>query len=143
MKLHYRKAGADDVPMLAEMNLELIRDEGSRNPMTLEELADRMAGWLERGEYDAWLLCDGDETVGYALCQHRERESEVYLRQYLIRQPYRRRGCGLEGIRMLRERLAGIPLSIDVLDGNVRGRRFWAKAGFVPYSIRMRHDSPQ
>ncbi|MCC3374028.1 GNAT family N-acetyltransferase [Cohnella sp. REN36] len=143
MKLHYRKAGADDVPALAEMNLELIRDEGSRNPMTLNELAGRMTDWLERGEYVAWLLCDGDETIGYALCQHQERGSEVYLRQYLIRQSYRRRGCGLEGIHLLREQFAGISLSIDVLDGNVRGRRFWAKAGFVPYSIRMRLDPPQ
>ncbi|MBB6671430.1 GNAT family N-acetyltransferase [Cohnella nanjingensis] len=138
-ELHYRSAGAADVPLLAEMNQELIRDEGSRNKMSLAELAQRMAGWLGAKEWEARLLLCGEEAVGYALYQYREQGAEAYLRQYMIRREYRNRGYGLAGIRLLRERLGDVPtLSLDVLDANAAGRRFWARAGFVPDYIHMR-----
>jgi hypothetical protein len=44
--MNFRSATLDDAPLLAEMNHQLIRDEGHRNPMTVFELAERMREWL-------------------------------------------------------------------------------------------------
>lgn len=41
-----RRATREDVPVLAQMNWQLIRDEGSDNPMTVDQLAERMTGFL-------------------------------------------------------------------------------------------------
>ncbi len=46
MDLTLRRATEDDLDDLAVMNKQLIEDEGSRNPMNREQLADRMKGWL-------------------------------------------------------------------------------------------------
>ncbi len=46
----FRPATNDDCPLLAELNHQLIRDEGHRNRMTVAELEQRMRGWLA-GEY--------------------------------------------------------------------------------------------
>jgi len=44
--LMLRRATHEDVPQLAQMNWQLIRDEGSDNPMTVDQLAERMTGFL-------------------------------------------------------------------------------------------------
>jgi ribonuclease HI len=38
------------------MNYQLIHDEGHRNPMTIQELEERMRAWLASGEYEAVLF---------------------------------------------------------------------------------------
>ena len=40
------KCGMEDTPRLAAMNKLLIQDEQSDNPMSVEELQNRMAGFL-------------------------------------------------------------------------------------------------
>jgi len=42
-----RPGTTDDCPQLARLNLQLIRDEGHRNPMTSDELEARMRTWLD------------------------------------------------------------------------------------------------
>jgi hypothetical protein len=42
----FRLASVDDCRLLAEMNHQLIQDEGHRNKMTVAELERRMRGWL-------------------------------------------------------------------------------------------------
>jgi hypothetical protein len=44
--MNYRQATLADAAVLAAMNWQLIRDECHRNPMTAEQLANRMSGWL-------------------------------------------------------------------------------------------------
>jgi hypothetical protein len=44
--LNYRRATLNDCSLLAELNHQLIRDEGHRNKMTVPELEQRMRGWL-------------------------------------------------------------------------------------------------
>lgn len=135
----WKAASTADVALLAAMNRELIEDEGSANPMTDAELEERMRGWLDSSEWTALLLCnEGGQAAGYALYRRQE-DGAVYLRQYLIRRPYRRAGLGLAGIALLRERLGpACRLTIDVLAGNARGIAFWEKAGFAAYSIHMK-----
>lgn len=40
--MRYRKATQTDIPLLAELNHQLIRDEGHRNPLTLSQLEQRL-----------------------------------------------------------------------------------------------------
>jgi hypothetical protein len=79
--ISYRFAILDDCPVLAELNHQLIRDEGHRNQMTVPELDQRMRGWLT-GEYQAVIYEDGGEVVAYAL--FREEAEEIYLRQLFV-----------------------------------------------------------
>jgi hypothetical protein len=46
MTLAIRAVTANDLPIPTEMNTQLIEDEQSRNPMSLDALAERMHGWL-------------------------------------------------------------------------------------------------
>jgi len=44
----FRFATQADCPLLAELNHQLIRDEGHRNRMSVAELEQRLSGWLNR-----------------------------------------------------------------------------------------------
>ena len=65
-EIRLRPATLDDVTILAEMNQQLVLDEGSRNPMALEQLKERMYRWLT-GDRDAVIVERRDETIGYML----------------------------------------------------------------------------
>ncbi|MFD2699581.1 GNAT family N-acetyltransferase [Paenibacillus shunpengii] len=136
-------AQLNDVHILSQMNKELIEDEKSDNPMTLEELNDRMTDFLNN-DWKAVLLVLGEQAVGYALYQEREdinnrKNKTFYIRQYFIRRQYRRRGLGKQGIDKLRAELfQNSTLIIDVLESNPMGRRFWEEIGFNSYYTNMR-----
>lgn len=138
-----RKAGEADIPLLAEFNRGLIEDEGSRNPMSLHELAERMTGFLKDG-VQVDLFCRDGEVLGYAL-YHIERDDYgdapfVYLRQFFIAREHRRQGYGLQAAEYLIRHAfpSGAIVSLDVLHTNASGRRFWEKAGFSPYYTNLK-----
>src|SRR6266404_7565286 len=95
----FRRATLDDCALLAELNHQLIRDEGHRNRMTVPELEQRMKGWLA-SEYAAVLFEDGKEIVAYAL--YREEPDEIYLRQLFVVRDRRRQGIGRKALEILR-----------------------------------------
>ena len=64
--MNCRFATPSDATTLAQMNQQLIRDEGHRNRMTLAELEERMPRFLQI-EYKAILFEDAAGTLGYAL----------------------------------------------------------------------------
>ena len=65
-----RSALEADLSLLVQMNKRLIEDERSRNPMSVDELRERMAGWL-RGDWRIDLFTQDDVVVGYAVYQFR------------------------------------------------------------------------
>ena len=77
-----RLATSADVPLIAQMNRELMQDEGHADVLDLGPLEDRMRGWLA-GEYRAVLFEQGGEVVAYALL--RPEGSDTYLRQFFSR----------------------------------------------------------
>src|SRR5436305_14255038 len=83
----YQQATTDDCPVLAELNHQLIRDEGHRNRMTVPELEHRTRGWLA-DDYAAIIFEDGGEVIGYAL--FREQPTEIYLRKFCVLRHRRR-----------------------------------------------------
>lgn len=135
MKLDWRYAMNGDLGLLAEWNHQLIRDEGHRNPMTVEQLKERMKIWLQ-AEYQA-VIFSGDEPVAYAL--YKREEKLIYLRQLFVRRDRRRSGVGRDALTILRQQIwpSDIRLTVDVLSRNHAAIAFWRTVGFRDYSLMM------
>ncbi|WP_219836783.1 GNAT family N-acetyltransferase [Paenibacillus sp. R14(2021)] len=143
-ELTFGFAGKEDAALAARMNRQLILDEQSENPMSLDELEARMLKLMASGYTCAILRLDA-AIAGYALYQLRRHpydaeRQEIYLRQYYIEPAYRGRGIGRAGVQLLQERAfpPGATVIIDVLSSNPAGERFWRSAGFEAYAITMR-----
>ena len=130
------KCGMEDTPRLAAMNKKLIEDEQSDNAMNIEELQNRMAGFLS-GDYSAYFFSEQDEIIGYALIRHTS--DPVYLRQFYIDRPYRRQHKGKQAFRELMAHLGLDTVDIDVLPWNERGLSFWKSCGFTETCVSMRY----
>lgn len=135
--LKRRFATAEDCPTLAEMNYQLIRDEGHRNPMTIPQLEERMRGWLASGEYRAILFEESNEVVAYAL--YRETEAEVYLRQFFVVRHRRREGIGRRAMQELISKLwpPNKRLTVSVLVKNATAVAFWRAIGYTDYDLTL------
>ena len=134
-ELQWRPPIPADIPLLAAMNQQLIRAEGHRNPMTLAQLEERMAGFLA-GAYEAAIFV-AERPAGYALW--RPEPDHVYLRQFFIAPKYRRRGFGRKAIALLRQDAwpRQTRLRLEVLVGNESGIAFWRSIGLEPYCLTM------
>ncbi|HEY4416786.1 MAG TPA: GNAT family N-acetyltransferase [Verrucomicrobiae bacterium] len=132
----FRAATLNDCPWLAELNHQLIHDEGHRNQMTIPELEQRMRGWLA-GEYRAVIYEDGGEQVAYAL--FREQPEEIYLRQLFVVRHRRRQGIGRRAVEILRTHLwpKNKRLTVEVLVANARTVAFWRQVGYTDYSLSL------
>jgi GNAT superfamily N-acetyltransferase len=131
----HRRATADDCPVLAALNHQLIRDEAHRNLMTVAELEDRMRAWLA-GDYIALLFEEGREVVAY--CLYRESTSEIYLRQLFVVRDRRRQGIGRAAMQVL----MGVwpknkRLTVDVLVKNEAALAFWRAVGYRDYCLTL------
>ena len=132
----FRPATTHDCSLLAELNHQLIRDEGHRNNMTVAELGQRMRGWLA-GEYRAVLFEDGGEVVAYAL--FREQSDDVYLRQLFVVRHRRSRGIGRRVVEILRSQVwpKSKRLTVEVLVANKRAVAFWRGVGYTDYCLSL------
>ncbi len=140
-----RVASSDDVLTLAQMNHMLITDEGSDNPMSIEQLEERMRRWLASGEYTAVFILRHGEIVGYLLFREEEDaynagHINIYVRQFFIKRAYRRRGIGKTAFEQVAR--AFFPdeatVLLEVLSTNMQGRAFWERLGFQPFFTTYR-----
>jgi len=130
-----RLATNKDHPLLAEMNYQLIKDEGHSNPMNLSELQDRMTSWLQ-GDYSAALIDTESEIVGYALW--RIKKKHIYIRQFFVQPEHRQKHTGSMAIQLLKQNhWKGRSLRIEVLINNYQGHSFWQSVGFEDYCLTM------
>ena len=134
--MKFRRATLDDCGLLAELNHQLIRDEGHRNRMSVAELEQRMRDWLAT-EYAAILFEDGVETVAYGL--YREEAGGIYLRQLFVARNQRRQGIGRAAMEILRSKLwpKDKRLTVEVLTENTAGVAFWRAVGYKDYSLTL------
>jgi predicted acetyltransferase len=131
-----RPATLDDSPLLAELNHQLIHDEGHRNRMTVSELEQRMREWLG-GIYRAVIFEDHGKVVAYAL--YCENPDDVYLRQLFVVRHRRRQGIGRQAVEMLRSQVwpHDKRLTVDVLVTNQAALAFWRAAGYTDYCLTL------
>lgn len=132
----FRAATFDDCSLLAELNHQLIQDEGHRNRMTVPELEQRMRSWLS-DEYRAVLFEDNAEPVAYAL--YRKQTDEIYLRQLFVVRHRRNQGIGRCVVETLRSKIWPTTkrLTVEVLVANQRGVRFWRAVGYNDYALSL------
>jgi len=134
--MKHRAATFADCPRLAELNHQLIKDEGHRNRMTVLELEQRMQSWLS-SEYRAVLFEDDGEVVAYAL--YREQVEEIYLRQLFVARHRRSQGIGRHAVEILRSQVwpTNKRLTVEVLVANQRGVNFWRSVGYADYALSL------
>ena len=134
--MNYRTATLADIETLAELNHQLIADEGADNPRSVPQLAERMAEWLE-GRYRAVLFEEGGAPVAYAL--YRDDGESIYLRQFFVTRERRRTGVGRDAITRLVNEVfpPGKRVVVEVLAKNARAMAFWHAMGFVDYFMTL------
>ena len=139
--MHYRTAGEGDIPLLAELNQQLIQDEGHPNSMSVAELESRMHAWLVR-VYTAVLFVREGAVVGYAL--YRTDNAGIFLRQFFICRDQRRRGHGRAAMALLFKRVwpAGATVSLEALCANQPAIDFWRALGFEDHALTLRRRTP-
>lgn len=135
--MQIRECNNHDVPQLAVMNKHLIEDEKSNNPMRVEELEQRMQGFLS-SDYKAYLFVEDENILGYALVRHTS--TPLYLRQFYIKREFRRQHYGKMAFERLMKYIQADAINIDVLPWNERGRLFWKSCGFEDMCISMRYE---
>jgi len=135
--LQWRLATSGDCPVLAELNHQLIRDEGHRNNMEVAQLEQRLRDWLQSGEYSAVIYEIDGKVVAYAL--YRESAEEIYLRQIFVIRTLRRAGIGRQAFAILQNKIwpNSKRLTVEVLTQNVAGIAFWRAVGYEDYSLRL------
>lgn len=126
----------DDVPKLAALNKQLIDDEKSDNPMTINELENRMSAFLNT-EYSAYFFIVDSQVIGYALVN--KTVEPIYLRQFLIDRNYREQHYGKQAFQMLLQHLDIKEIDLEVLPWNKNGLAFWKHCGFNETCIAMRY----
>jgi len=141
--LQLRLAIAQDFPLLAIMNRQLIEDERSENTMSLEQLEHRLRGFVDKG----WkiVLAESEAIpVGYTTFFEGQDElksyrSRIHIGHYFIRRERRKLGLGTEFLRKLEQEWfpAGAKIVLDVLIANSSAQAFYRSLGFLPYSMLM------
>jgi len=133
--MNFCRATLDDCTLLAELNHQLIRDEGHRNPMNVAQLTERMRRWLGTGEYTGRIFEENGQIVAYAL--YRAFAEEVYLRHLFVVRGRRREGIGRRAVHFLREEIwpRGRRLTVEALCANTGGVAFWKAMGYREYSV--------
>ena len=139
--MEFRTGGKRDLGLLAELNRQLIEDEGHANPMSVPELEKRMRGWLVR-TYTAVLFLDEDAVVGYAL--YRSDDAGIFLRQFFISRSERRKGRGRAAMELLLGRIwpPGTTVTLEALWTNQAAISFWRSLGFGDYALTLRRRTP-
>ena len=135
--MHLREATTEDLPLLAELNRQLIQDQQFPNPMSVAELEERMRGWLV-AEYRAALFEIDSQPVAYGL--FRPDDGDIRLRQFFVARAFRRQGIGRRAIEAFRQRFVppGAALTLEVLVHNSAGLAFWRALGFQEHALSFR-----
>lgn len=129
------KATIDDVQNLAKLNKHLIEDEQHPNKMSINQLMDRMTGWLEN-EYICYVVRNGKRISGY--CLYRDDGEYYYLRQLFVARQYRRKGIATQILDWMYANIwQDKKVRIDVLSHNKSAIAFYEKYGFRTGCLRM------
>lgn len=133
--MEVRLASMADLGLLAELNEQLIQDEGHRGRLQRAELESRMEQWL-RDDYLAHLFYRDGQSAGYVL--HRDEEEHVYVRHFFVVRSRRRQGVGKAAFTWMRQHVwHDRRIRLDVLVHNERALRFWKSLRFHDYCLTL------
>ena len=136
---HITQLRSENSQKLAELNRQLIEDEGHRNPMSISELARRMKSWLST-EYFCYGVVEGKEILAY--CLYREENDYFYIRQLFTLRHLRRKGLATKLLNYLEPGvLSGKPIRIEVLVNNDGAKAFYLSRGFKMYCYTLEKNA--
>jgi GNAT superfamily N-acetyltransferase len=135
--LEIRLGTEADLDRLAVMNKELIEDEQSDNAMNIDQLRERMQGFIS-ADYKVYIFEEDFKVLGYALVNFAK--EPLYLRQFFITRDSRRQGYGSSAFQLLMKSIEKTVVDIDVYTWNERGMSFWRKLGFKERVRSMRYQ---
>lgn len=135
--LRIDRAKSTEIALLAQLNRQLDEDEPHPRPLPLAALAERMARWVDSGEYEVLLFRRGERVTGYAAWRVEDRGA--YLRHFFICRDQRRQGWGSAAMRLLRREVfpKDLPIQIEAAIGNKAGIAFWHAIGFEDFGLSM------
>jgi ribosomal protein S18 acetylase RimI-like enzyme len=135
MKIEFKKAEPIHSDILGKLNKKLIGDEGHSNPMTVDDLIERMFNFLSN-KYSAYFILTDSQVAGY--CLFRDDIDYIYIRQLFVEKDKRNQGLGKACVRWLKDtHWTDRKIRIEVLSGNLDGIEFWRRIGFHDYCITM------
>ncbi|MDA3852545.1 MAG: GNAT family N-acetyltransferase [Spirochaetaceae bacterium] len=126
--MNIQKAKNKDLPLLLEMNQQLMQDEKYDRPPSQPELLKRWDSFLSQDKFGVFLFKESQEIVGYAVV-HLE-DSPPYLRHFFIHRDHRRKGLGTRCFWALLDHIKTETIDLDVMTWNTRGQAFWKSLGF-------------
>jgi ribosomal protein S18 acetylase RimI-like enzyme len=133
--MRFTEATLSDVGTPAELNKRLIEDEDHPNPMNVEQLADRMSGWLQ-DEYSCYLPVAEGTTIAY--CVFRDDGEFYYMRQLFVERTHRRQGIATKLLDWMYAHVwADKKVRLDVLAHNKEAISFYENYGFSTSCFRM------
>ena len=128
-------ASLSDIEILATFNKRLIDDEGHPNPMTIEQLAERMSDWLKT-EYCGYQGIIGDRVAAY--CLYRDDGRYYYLRHLYVDRGFRRQGIATQLLDWMYTNIwTDKKVRLDVLTHNQNAIAFYKQYGFKTHVLQM------
>lgn len=139
--LMYRVPQRADLRDIAELNRELLAQRGHENLFSTDELILRLSDFLSTG-HDILMFEQDKALVGYVLYlvgKHEIAEKIVYVRHFVIRSSYRRKGFGRKAMMYLLDSAwpRDATPCVDVHETNGAALAFWRALGFRPYSYTL------
>ncbi|WP_108125183.1 GNAT family N-acetyltransferase [Saccharospirillum mangrovi] len=130
------RLGPTSSDQLAVLNQALIQEEGSDTRLSLDELSQRMRGWLA-GYYQVVAAKDSNRLLGY--CLFAVETNRVYVRQLYVVESARLSGYGKALLAWVEANTPEqLPLHLKVLSGNHRVLGFYQKLGYQIHAHELR-----
>lgn len=128
--MEIKAAESSDIKMLAMMYRQLRVDAlYPRANQSLNTLEKKLEDLMKNFGWQATLLLEGGQVIGYCLWQ--KRDDATYIRQFWIVRALRREGYGREFIQLIKETFwQNERIKLEVLHHNSRAIAFWESLGF-------------
>ena len=150
MDLIYRKAGTEDIDLLVETRIEVLRAANRLSDDTdMKQVEEQSRLYyqkaLRNGTHTAVLVFDGDRFAGaggvsyYRVMPtyHNPEGRKAYIMNMYTRPEYRRQGVAYRTLEMLVEDARGRGISDISLEATAMGRPLYEKYGFRPKTDEM------
>jgi 8-oxo-dGTP pyrophosphatase MutT (NUDIX family) len=134
--LTHAPAEEESLPLLAEYNRQLLKEQGIGQERTIAELENRLHELLV-GDYQAVIFYWKGEPAGY--CLYRLHPRYAYIRNIHIQPDLRKKVGVAEAFALLRkEELQDFAtIRLDVPESDKEGLALWESQGFRPRSVRL------
>ena len=150
MDLKYRKAGTEDLDLLVETRIEVLRAANRLSDDTdMKQVEEQSRLYyqeaLKDGTHTAVLVFDGDRFAGaggvsyYRVMPtyHNPEGRKAYIMNMYTRPEYRRQGVAYRTLELLVEDARNRGISDISLEATAMGRPLYEKYGFRPMADEM------